>query len=228
MSIKENNTERKTTACIRAARGLALGLAVGLGGAMTATGAGCASNQSGAQRMDSTVSSMASMQSLIEDGQSQLDELMTVMDGLEAAEDIDERFRTFERELRSLDRIAERVRTERVSLQTQAAAHATKWRAEAQSLSGDQAQEISQNRRRDFERAVGEVSNALDNLRAEYDPFLDRARDLRVLLENDLTARGVQATRPVRRSVSNLASELRAQSEETLRSIAQAREEFAR
>ncbi|MGB3408077.1 MAG: hypothetical protein WBA67_11345 [Jannaschia sp.] len=228
MTTPKTNTDRKTAARIKTVSGLALGLAVGLGGALTAGATGCASNPSGAQRMDSTVSSIASVESLIQDGQIQLGELMAAIDGLEEAEDIDAQFRTYQRELRALDRIAERVRAERVSLQTQAAAHATQWRAEAQSLTGDQAQEISQNRRRDFERAVNEVSESLDALRAEYDPFLDRAKDLRVLLENDLTGRGIQATRPVRRTVSNLASELRLQSEETLGAIADARQEFSR
>jgi hypothetical protein len=228
MNQPKNTSHRKTGPGAKAAGGIALGLALGLGGGLTATATGCASNQSGAQRIDSTVSSIASMESLILDGQTQLDELMASMGGLEESENIDSQFRTFQRELRSLDRIAERVRSERVSLQTQAATHASQWRAEAQSLSGDEAQEISQNRRQDYDRAVGDVSDALDALRAEYEPFLVRARDLEVLLENDLTARGVQATRPVRRNVLNLASELRSQSEQALRSVSQARQEFAR
>lgn len=223
--MKNNN--RSTNRNTMAAGGIMLGLTLGLAVPLSIT-AGCASTPSGAQRMDSTVSSIASVQSLIEDGQSQLDELMMLMDGLEGAENIDRQFRDFERELRGLERIAERVHSEQVSLQTQAAAHATQWRSEAETLSGERAQQISQDRRQDFNRAVNNVSNALDNLRSEYDPFLEKARDLSQLLSNDLTVRGIQSTRPVRQNVMNLASDLRSQSEDSLRTISRAREEFSR
>jgi hypothetical protein len=82
----------------------------------------CTSN-SGAQRMDTTTSTMAGIESLLDKGESRLDAVITSMDQMERSDDLDRSFREFDRNLRAIEDTAEEVRQRRVALQANAAEH---------------------------------------------------------------------------------------------------------
>jgi hypothetical protein len=187
----------------------------------------CTSN-SGAQRIDTTTSTMAGIESLLDKGESRLDAVITSMDQMERSDDLDRSFREFDRNLRAIEDTAEEVRQRRVALQANAAEHIIQWRAEERQIEGERAQDISDQRRREFERTVGDVSSELDDLGAAYAPLIARLRDLRNVQSNDLTAQGVESTRPLRSNAIELAEELREQSANTRTAIENARTDFAR
>ncbi|MEX0875934.1 MAG: hypothetical protein WD114_00620, partial [Phycisphaerales bacterium] len=149
--------------------------------------AGCSTT--GSQRIDSTTSSMASIEDLIEQGENRLNTLMASMDAMDDAEDLDRANRDFRRSVKDIENTSERIRERRIAMEAQAAEHATLWRSETAQLSGERATEISENRRADFEEAVADVGDELDELRAAYEPFIAKLRDLQVMLSNDLTRR---------------------------------------
>lgn len=194
---------------------------------LAATPMGCAGD-SGARRIDDTTSTMAQIEALLDEGESRVDTLMATISGMEEAENLDRSFREYDRNVRAIQDTADKIRQRRVALQARASEHAVQWEAEARNLSGRRAQEISQERRREFERSVVSVGESLDDLNEAYQPFLTRLRDLRVLLANDLTRQGVQEARPVRDSVADAAEDLRAQSGQTRQTLEQARSSFQR
>lgn len=205
------------------ARPLALAAALLLGLSLPA----CTSN-SGAQRMDNTTSTMAGIESLLDEGEARLNAVITSLDQMERSEDLDRSYREFDRNLRAIEDTAAKVRERRVALQANAAEHIIQWRAEERQIEGERAQDISDQRRGEFERTVGDVGSELDDLSEAYEPLIARLRDLRNVLSNDLTARGIESTRPLRSNASELAEELREQTAETRTAIASARTDFAR
>ncbi len=187
----------------------------------------CTSN-SGAQRIDSTTSTMAGIESLLDEGEARLDTVIASLDQMEQAENLDRSFREFDRNLRAVEDTAAKVRSRRVALQANAAEHIIQWRAEERQITGERAQEISDQRRREFERTVSNVGSELDDLGVAYEPLIARLRDLRSVLSNDLTRPGVERARPLRDNAIDLAQELRDQSAETRAAIQNARADFAR
>ncbi len=195
--------------------------------ALAVSFSGCAS-PTGAQRLDTTNASISDIESQLDHGAVRLDALLASMDALESSENLDRAFRDFERAVGNLEQTAERVRSRRIALETRAAEHVAQWRAESAQLSSDRAQEISAERRREFERSVADVSAKLADLRAEYDPFVSQLRDLRLVLANDLTRPGVELTRPLRASIAERSESLRAASAEARRALEAAQADFAR
>lgn len=189
--------------------------------------AACTSS-SGTQRMDSTTSTMSTIESQLDEGEARLDAVIASLDRMDRSDNLDRSFREFERNLRAVEDSANKVRQRRVALQANAAEHIIQWRAEERNISGQRAQEISDQRRREFERTVGNVGSELDDLGAAYDPFITRLRDLRNVLSNDLTRPGVERTRPLRNNAIELAERLREQSAEARSAIQNARADFAR
>tara|TARA_R110000782_G_scaffold103991_16_gene191617 strand:- start:19 stop:657 length:639 start_codon:yes stop_codon:yes gene_type:complete len=211
---------RIQTPIVSAALGLAL--AASLPAAVT----GCAT--SSAERLDSTTSTMADIQSDLDRGEAQLETLLVSMQNLESSEDIDATYRSFRRAAEDIEDTADRVRSRRVSLEARAADHAARWQAESARLSGDRAQEISEDRREQFKDSVNSVSDELDELRAAYDPFVTKLNDLRVVLSNDLTRRGIERTAPLRADLREMAADLKKRSEAAREALSDARDDFAR
>jgi hypothetical protein len=205
------------------ARPLALAAALLLALALPA----CTSS-SGAQRMDNTTSTMAGIEGLLDEGEARLDAVIASLDRMEQAEDLDRSFREFDRNRRAIEDTAVKVRERRVALQTNAAEHIIQWRAEERRLEGERAQDISDQRRREFERTLGDVGSELDDLGEAYEPLIARLRDLSNVLSNDMTRPGVESTRPLRSNAIELAQELREQSAETRNAVEKARADFAR
>ncbi len=185
-------------------------------------------SSSGAQRIDTTTSTMAGIESLLDEGEARLDTVIASLDQMEQAENLDRSFREFDRNLRAVEDTAAKVRSRRVSLQANAAEHIIQWRAEERQITGERAQEISDQRRREFERSVSNVGSELDDLGVAYEPLIARLRDLRNVLANDLTRPGIERTRPLRADAIDRAQELREQSAETRTAIQTARADFAR
>ncbi len=188
---------------------------------------GCASS-TGAQRLDTTNASISDIGSQLDQGAARLDTLLASMDALDSAENLDRAFRDFERAVNNLEQTAERVRSRRIALEARAADHVAQWRVESAQLSSDSAQEISAQRRQEFEKSVATVSAKLGDLRAEYDPFVSKLRDLRLVLANDLTHPGVEQTRSLRASIANQSVKLREASANARQALETARADFAR
>lgn len=201
-------------------------LCLALGAGLPVVVAGCSTTS--AQRLDSTTSTMGDIQSDLDKGEAQLDTLLASMQALESGTDTDENYRAFKRAAEHLKSTADRIRARRVSLEARAAEHVARWQSESARLSGERAQNISEDRREQFENSVGSVSEELDELRAAYDPFLTKLNDLQVVLANDLTRRGIERTAPLRAGLRDMAEELRERSESTRQALREAREDFAR
>lgn len=199
-----------------------LALAAGL----PVAGTGCATTSS--QRLDSTTSTMADIESDLNEGEAHLDALLASMKNLESTDDIDATHRQFKRAAEDLEDTAETIRARRVSLEARAAEHVARWQAESARLSGDRAQNISDDRRRQFEESVDSVGDELDELRAAYDPFLTKLNDLRVVLSNDLTRGGIERSAPLREDLRDMAADLRERSEAAREALRDARDDFAR
>lgn len=189
--------------------------------------AGCASSGSPA-KLASTTGTMGDIEALLDDGENELNQLINSMNALPRASNTKDAYRAFDDNIEDIEEIAERVRARRITLQTRASEYVAQWRAESAGLSSDRAVEISQERRDQFEQSVDAVSEELDQLRAEYDPFISRLRDLRVVLSNDLTSRGIDMTEPIREEVVQMARKLRSQSADARDALQNARDEFAR
>lgn len=186
------------------------------------------SSSSGAQRIDNTTTTMSSIESLLDEGEARLDAVIASMDQMEESENLDRTFRDFDRNARAVEDTASKVRSRRVALQANAAEHIIQWRAEERQITGERAQEISDQRRREFERTVSNVGSELDDLGVAYEPLIARLRDLRNVLSNDMTGPGVESTRPLRANAIELAQDLRAQSAEARTALQSARTDFAR
>jgi hypothetical protein len=204
-------------------RPLALAAALSLAWTLPA----CTSN-SGAQRIDNTTTTMSSIESLLDEGETRLDAVITSMDQMEESENLDRSFREFDRNLRNVEDTASKVRSRRVALQANAGEHIIQWRAEGRQITGERAQEISDQRRREFERTLSDVGSELDDLGVAYEPLIAKLRDLRSVLSNDMTRPGIERTRPLRTNAIELAQEICAQSAETRLALQHARTDFAR
>lgn len=189
--------------------------------------AACTSD-GGPARMQTTTSTMAGINELLDEGETRLDAVVVSLDRMERSDDLRRSFRQFEQNLDAIEDTAAEVRERRVALQANAAEHIIQWRAEERRIEGERAQDISDERRREFERTVGDVASELDDLNAAYDPLITRLRDLRRLLSNDLTVRGVESARPLRREAIELAEQLRARTADARAQIEEARRDFAR
>lgn len=188
---------------------------------------GCASS-TGPQRLDTTNASISDIGTQLEQGAERLDTLLASMDALENSENLDRAFRDFERAVDNLEQTAERVRSRRVALEARAADHIAQWRRESAQITSDSAQEISAQRRQEFERSVATVSGKLADLRAQYDPFVSQLKDLRLVLANDLTRPGVDLTRTLRASIAERSKGLREASANARQALDTARADFAR
>lgn len=188
---------------------------------------GCAS-PTGVQRLDTTNASIADIDSQLDQGGERLDAVLASMEALEASENIDRAFRDFQRAVANLEQTAERVRSRRIALESRAAQHVTKWRAESAKLTSESAQEMSAQRRQEFEAAIANVSAKLADLRAQYDPFVSKLRDLQLVLANDLTRPGIDRTRPLRESIAQMSNGLREASAKAQQALETAQAEFAR
>ena len=199
-------------------------LAIGAGLPVAQTG--CATT--GSQRLDGTTSTMADIQSDLDKGETQLNALLASMQDLESTQDLDAAHRSFKRAADDIKDTADRIRSRRISLEARAAEHVARWQAESASLSGERAQDISEDRRRQFKESVDDVGAELDDLRAAYEPFVAKLNDLQVLLSNDLTRRGIERTAPLREDLRTMAEDLREQSEAAREALREARDDFAR
>jgi chromosome segregation ATPase len=150
------------------------------------------------------------------------------MDALDTNEDLDRAFRDFQRAVSNLEQTAERVRSRRIALEARAAEHIAQWRRESAQLTSDSAQEISAQRRQEFERSVATVTAKLADLRSQYDPFVSKLRDLQLVLANDLTRPGVDLTRPLRATIAEQSKGLREASANARQALDTARADFAR
>lgn len=208
---------KHTTAALILALGMPLGIAALPGCGTT-----------GSQRLDTTTSTMANIEKDLDEGELRIEALFASLNTLDNAEDIDKSYRAFDRAVSDIEKTAASVRARRVAMETRAAEHVAQWQSESTRLSGDRAQEISSDRRAEFEDSVDSVSDELDALRAAYDPFIVKLQDLRVVLKNDLTRPGVQRTQPLRASLAELADDLREQTADTREALQEARADFAR
>jgi chromosome segregation ATPase len=188
---------------------------------------GCAS-PTGPQRLDTTNASISDIGAQLEQGGERLDAVLTSMDALDTNEDLDRAFRDFQRAVSNLEQTAERVRSRRIALEARAAEHIAQWRRESAQLTSDSAQEISAQRRQEFERSVATVTAKLADLRAQYDPFVSKLRDLQLVLANDLTRPGVDLTRPLRATIAEQSKGLREASANARQALDTARADFAR
>ena len=188
----------------------------------------CATTPSAPNRLASTTGTMGEIETLLDEGEAELNELIESMNALENAPDAARAYRDFDDNVEDIERIAERVRSRRITMQTRAAEYVARWRAESAGLSSDRAAEISLERSSQFESSVDAVGEELDQLRADYDPFISKLRDLRVVLENDLTSRGIEMSRPIRQDLAAMAEDLRGRSADAKAALADARTEFAR
>lgn len=189
---------------------------------------GCSSTSGGAARIDNSTATMASTEDVIRRGESQLNSLVTSLTSMERSDDLNRSYRDYDRGVRRLESTAQALLEHRVTLQTQATEHTTRWRTESAQLSGDRAQDVSEERRRAYADSVNEVGDELEDLHAEYEPLLTRLRDLNTVLSNDLTRQGVDATRDMRRDIIEMADDLRDLSAETRENIREARLGFTR
>jgi chromosome segregation ATPase len=187
---------------------------------------GCTSSPG--ERIETTTSSMAELDALLDETDNQLDQLAVSMQNLAQAENLDEAYAGFRSQITALRDLREDIQEERSDLQLNAAAHLDEWRNESVRLSGDQAREISEERRRVFARRVQTVTDELDNLKDSFQPLNDRLTDLRVVLRNDLTRRGVELSQPLREEVFEAMREVSEQVEQTRSSIQEARDAFVR
>lgn len=188
---------------------------------------GCAS-PTGAQRLDTTNASISDIGSQLDQGATRLDNLLASIDALESSENLDRAFRDFERAVDNLEQTAERVRSRRIAMEARAAEHVAQWRTESAQLTSDSAQEISAQRRQEFERSVATVSGKLAELRTQYDPFVSKLKDLRLVLANDLTRPGIELTRPLRASIAEQSKGIREASANARQALDTAQADFAR
>ncbi len=186
-----------------------------------------ACSTTGGKRISGTTSSMADIQELTDRGEERLDAVMASLNGLDEAEDLGRASRDLRANTEDLEEISNRIRERRISMEARAAEHAALWRNETAHLSGERAQEISEQRRVDFEKAVADVGDELDDLRAAYEPFIAKLHDLQVMLGNDLTRQGVKLTDPVRQDLAEMADALRQQGAETRDALDRAQTEFS-
>lgn len=188
---------------------------------------GCATT-SGVRSLDTATSSMADIESQLDQGEARLNAVLAAMDALETAEDLDRAYRNYERAIRDLEQSAERVRARRIAMESRAADHASRWRTESANLSGATAQEISEQRLQEFEASVNNVSASIAELRGAYDPFISKLKDLRLVLANDLSRPGVDRTRPIRAGITELSTPLRHATDKARLALETARADFAR
>lgn len=195
--------------------------------AMLTIPAGCAST-SAPNRLASTTGTMSDIETLLREGEAELDQLIASMDALQEAPDLKRAYRDFDGNIDDIERISERVRARRITMQTRASEYVARWDSESSGLRNERAAEISEDRRAQFRDSVDSVTEELDQLRADYDPFISKLRDLRVVLTNDLTTRGVELTEPIRDDVRAMAEDLRGRSADAQEALESARAEFAR
>lgn len=188
---------------------------------------GCTSS-SGAQRIDTTTSTMMSVEDQIEQGERRLDALIISLNTLDATQDYDKSYRDFDRRVRDVKATAERIRSRRVEMETQAAEHMTLWRSESASLTRERTQDITAERQQAFEESINRATDALDDLHAEYEEFLSRVDEVRTVLSNDLTRQGVEMTREIRGDVVDMARDLQATSKDVRETVREARTDFTR
>lgn len=186
-----------------------------------------ACSTTGGKRISGTTSSMADIEALTDQGEARLDAVMASINGLDKAEDLGRASRDLRANTRALEETSKRIRERRMAMETRAAEHAALWRSESAHLSGDRAQRISDQRRSEFEKAVADVGDELDQLRAAYDPFIAKLHDLQVMLENDLTRQGVKHTEPIRQGLAEMADGLRQHGADTRAALGRAQNEFS-
>ena len=189
---------------------------------------GCSTSSTGAQRIDGTTSTMAGLEEQIEQGEEQLENMIVAMANLDGAEDLDRAFREYDRSIRGLESTAQSIRSRRVTMQTRATEHSTLWRSESSQLTDREAQNISEQRRREFEETISDAGGEIDELIIGYEDLIAKARELRTVLSNDLTRQGVDMTNDLRGEIAAMARELQGESARTRGEVRDARIGFVR
>lgn len=189
---------------------------------------GCSSSSTGAQRIDGTTSTMAGVEEQIELGEEQLEAMIIAMANLDGAEELDRAFRDYDRSIRDLESTSQRIRSRRVTMQTRATEHVTLWRSESSQLTNREAQNISEQRRQEFEETISRAGGEVDDLVIKYDDLIAKAKELRTVLSNDLTRQGVDMTNDFRGEIAAMARDLQRESADTRSEVRDARIGFVR
>ena len=177
---------------------------------------GCASSQSG---LDTATAGVAETRAQLTEGKEDVSAVLLALqnfrsqetvEGEPAAEPVDltRALERFGRAVRDLEATAERVGAQRDDMEARLQDHIVAWRAEIENISNEQAREISTQRMARLEEVMGELGEALDDLNAEYQPFLSNLRDIETMLGKDLSRGGIAAIQPIILDVSGQAADI--------------------
>jgi hypothetical protein len=154
--------------------------------------------------------SMLEMKTALEDAHRQVTTTVTALDTLMAGTEGDLRplFRTYDREVRNLERSSQSARERAEAMRTQNETFFGAWARRIEAIQDLVIREGSEGRFHTTQAEFKAVEAALFEVRDAYAPVIQGLSDLRTALGSDLTAAGVRTHTPSHRAVRNQAIDL--------------------
>ena len=159
----------------------------------------CKSSDKGA----STGASITKAADQIERGITELDATVAALHAMveTPAEDLTQQRKTFEKALSSLESTAESVGKMASSMDAKGQAYFAEWDQQLASIQNEDIRERSSERRKAIEASFSKLQKQYGEAKGAFQPLLANLRDIRTALKADLTLPGIDALKPVVKTV---------------------------
>ncbi len=127
----------------------------------------------------------------------------------EAATDPAMQFKTFSKELETLESRAKSVRDLAAEMEKDSKSYLAKWDAEIAAIANEDIRERSQERRQKVDKTLAKISEEYADAREEFAPLLADLKDIRSALAADLTPDGIASMRRVAGKASDRSEDVK-------------------
>lgn len=183
---------------------------------------------SGPKRLDTATASVDQTREQLEAGADQIDEVMASLDAMRGAQDMGKAFGRYAKAVDRLETTADRVRARREAMRARMEDHLQKWNEELAGINNQDMRQISSQRHAELTEALQQLGQALDTLKAAYEPLISDLRDIRLVLANDLSVGGLKVAQPAIDEAIKHAAAVRGEITKTNVALDQAVSQFKR
>lgn len=143
-------------------------------------------------KADKAISSMEAVQTEIASGKEQVRKVIESIDGFKAGTDLKAAYDQFESAVKSLDSSVERIRSRADAMKANADEYYAAWSKNLEKVQDPELRKSLEERRAGAKKLYDELSAAVDEARAAYEPFTQDLEELKTVLPLDLTPNGIE------------------------------------
>jgi chromosome segregation ATPase len=150
-------------------------------------------------RADKTAQNMLKMQNALKAGESQIDSIITSLNGLSSAQgsDLVSRYNDFSKQVEKLDSTAKQVRKRAEKAKSEREDYLKAWQKDQNKIQNEQLKAASEAKRTELEPLLQQISESLTSGNKNFTPLLQNLKDLSLFLGNDLSERGLTTAQPM-------------------------------